>query len=50
MAPRLAVVVALALAAAAAVAHGEAGMRGAGTLRGYVACLDCAPGHDLSGM
>uniref|UniRef100_A0A0D9YT81 Uncharacterized protein n=1 Tax=Oryza glumipatula TaxID=40148 RepID=A0A0D9YT81_9ORYZ len=50
MAPRLAVLVALALAAAAAVAHGEAGVRGAGTLRGYVACLDCAPGHDLSGV
>uniref|UniRef100_A0A0E0CLJ6 Uncharacterized protein n=1 Tax=Oryza meridionalis TaxID=40149 RepID=A0A0E0CLJ6_9ORYZ len=48
MAPRLAVVVVVALAAA--VAHGEAGVRGAGTLRGSVACLDCAPGHDLSGV
>uniref|UniRef100_A0A0E0K0P3 Uncharacterized protein n=1 Tax=Oryza punctata TaxID=4537 RepID=A0A0E0K0P3_ORYPU len=42
---------------AAAVAHAHAhaqhgeGVRGrGGTLRGSVACLDCSPGHDLSGV
>uniref|UniRef100_A0A0D9VGP3 Uncharacterized protein n=1 Tax=Leersia perrieri TaxID=77586 RepID=A0A0D9VGP3_9ORYZ len=48
MAPRLAatVVVVFFLVVAAHARLGEGG----GTLRGSVGCLDCAPGHDLSGV